>query len=504
MTNAPAVIVWFRQDLRLGDNPALTAAAQSGAPLLSIYNWDPEAAGEWALGAAAKVWLHGSLQALEESLGKRGSRLTLQVGRTASVLLELAQANRATQVHCNARYEPWAQVQQQEVQTALAAEGIRLVIHTGGTLLWEPEAVATQQGKPYQVFTPYFNRCLSLLPEINPLPAPAKLIAPAQWPNSLSIEALNLLPTIPWDTEMRALWQPGEAAAMQRVQAFLQETMAGYSQARDIPSQRGTSRFSPHLAHGEIRPRQIWQAVEAFSSKAQASNVASGSVQTAALKAAAAVFLREIVWREFAYHVLYHFPHTTTQPLKEKFQHMPWTKNADWLLCWGQGQTGFPLVDAGMRQLWRTGWMHNRVRMVVGSFLTKDLLIPWQDGARWFWDTLIDADLAINSMNWQWVAGCGADAQPFFRIFNPISQSEKFDPAGTYIRQWVTELAPLEAPAIHAPWLAKPFHLQLAGMQLGQTYPNPIVDHGEARTKALMVYKQMGEESQPSPVQSLL
>ncbi len=488
MTNTPPVIVWFRQDLRLGDNPALSAAAKTGSPVLPVYIWDTDAAGEWAMGGAARVWLHGSLQALDAQLASVSSKLLLQAGKTAEILLQLAQDTGARQIHCNARYEPWALSQEQQVKSVLAEAGVTLSRHTGGTLLWEPESVATQQGKPYQVFTPYFNRCLSLLPEIHPLPAPVQLIAPAQWPDALTVEALRLLPTIPWDAEMRALWKPGEVAAMQRVQTFLQEAVAGYPQARDIPSQRGTSRFSPHLAHGEISPRQIWQAVEVFSSGTSGSSV----------KSATATFLREIVWREFAYHVLFHFPHTTNQPLKEKFRHLPWAENADWLKRWGQGQTGYPLVDAGMRQLWRTGWMHNRVRMVVGSFLTKDLLIPWQDGARWFWDTLVDADLAINSMNWQWVAGCGADAQPFFRIFNPVSQSEKFDPAGAYIRQWVPELAPIESSTIHAPWQAKPLHLQLAGMQLGETYPHPIVDHAEARSKALMLYKQIGESSSPT------
>jgi deoxyribodipyrimidine photo-lyase len=483
MPKPSAVILWFRQDLRLGDNPACSATLASNLPVIPVYIWHPTDAGEWAMGAAAQVWLQGSLQALTSSLKALGSNLILQQGPTAAALIQLAKAADAQQVHCNARYEPWARAQQTQVQAELAVQGITLVIHRGGALLWEPDAIATLQGKPYQVFTPYFNRCLQQLPEFNPLPSPARLPAPAQWPPSLGIEDLRLLPSIPWDTEIRASWQPGEAAAHQRVQDFLAESLVAYSQARNMPSQTGTSRFSPHLAHGEISPRQIWHAVETFTEASDRSGNATF------VKKAAPVFLREIVWREFAYHVLYHFPHTTQQPLKEKFRAMPWVSNPTWLNQWGQGQTGYPLVDAGMRQLWRTGWMHNRVRMVVGSFLTKDLLIPWQDGARWFWDTLIDADLAVNSLNWQWVAGSGADAQPFFRIFNPTGQSEKFDPTGDYIRHWVPELSDVTAPAIHAPWKAKPNALRLA-----KNYPPPMVDHAEARDKALHVYRTISPE----------
>lgn len=480
MTKSEAIIVWFRQDLRLGDNPALHAAATTGLPVIPVYNWHPPEAGEWAMGAAARVWLAGSLENLKTNLQALDSNLIFQHGPTAQALLQLAQKAGAQQVHCNARYEPWARAQQEQVQQALAQHGMSLVIHTGGTLLWEPNAIATQQGKPYQVFTPYFNRCISQLPDIQPLPTPTKLKAPNAWPKSLNLADFNLLPTIPWDKEMRATWEPGENAAQRRVEEFLTENLVDYSLARNIPSQAGTSRFSPYLAHGEISPRQIWHAVQSFAEQSSGASP---------IRKAAPVFLREIVWREFAYHVLYHFPHTTQQPLKAKFKQMPWSDNAEWLTRWEKGQTGYPLVDGGMRQLWHTGWMHNRVRMVVGSFLTKDLLLPWQDGARWFWDTLVDADLANNSLNWQWVAGCGADAQPFFRIFNPTNQSEKFDSTGAYIRRWVPELEALSARQIHAPWQPSPKSENPSKLRLGVDYPNPIVNHAEARDKALHLYR---------------
>ena len=491
-TTETASILWFRQDLRLGDNPALQAALASDLPVIPVYIWSPEEAGEWAPGGAAKVWLDGSLKALQADLQALGSNLIIDAGPTAARLIRLARETGAKTVHCNARYEPWARAQQEQVSKALAEQGIALVVHRGGTLLWEPESVLTQQGKPYQVFTPYFNRCLTQLPEINPLPVPAKIPAPAQWPDSLPVERLALLPTISWDAGIRAAWKPGEKAAQRQLQDFLSHTITMYGQARNIPSQQGTSCFSSYLAHGELSPRQIWHAVEALSQHA-------GTEKDAAeYRQAAPVFLREIVWREFAYHVLFHFPHTTEQPLKEKFRAMPWQDDPEALARWQQGQTGFPLVDAGMRQLWHTGWMHNRVRMVVGSFLTKDLLIPWQAGARWFWDTLVDADLASNSMNWQWVAGCGADAQPFFRIFNPTSQSEKFDPDGEYIRRWAPELSGLNNRQIHAPWLVKPLEQRMANLRLGVDYPLPMVDHSEARAKALQSYSSISASLLPA------
>jgi deoxyribodipyrimidine photo-lyase len=478
--SAQATLVWFRQDFRLADNPALHAATQSGLPVIPVYIWDVPAEGDWALGGADQVWLHNSLIELDERLKKCHSRLVLQTGETETLLAKLAKQVHAKQVHCNARYEPKAIQQQQALQKALAKIGIELVIHRSGTLIWEPGSILSGSGTPYQVYTPFFKRCVDALPIIELLPTPKNLLQPAVWPESQSIEDLGLLPKIPWDQEMRAFWQPGEENAQKLLHNFMETKQDQYATARDIPSVDGTSRLSAYLKHGEISPRQIWHSVTETERK-------SGKD-----------FLREIAWREFAYHVLFHFPHTTSSALKPKFNDLPWAMNAEAFERWTQGETGYPIIDAGMRQLWRHGWMHNRVRMIVGSFLTKDLMISWYDGARWFWDTLVDADLAQNSLNWQWVGGCGADAQPFFRIFNPVTQSKKFDSDGRYIRQWVPELAKLPAKYIHEPWNAPPLTLLDAGITLGKTYPEPMVDHGTARTQALKLYKSIGEAAIPT------
>lgn len=470
-------IVWFRQDLRLADNPALQAACQSGLSIIPIYLWDTEAEGDWAMGAADQVWLHESLKSLGERFRTLQSRLIIQRGGTETLLVQLSRLVKAKQIHCNARYEPHAIRQEDSLQHALSKEGVELVIHKGGKLIWEPNTIQTGSGNPYQVYTPFFKRCVEALPSISPLPQPESLKSPNQWPNSLTVDDLKLLPSIPWDQEIRAFWQPGEFHAHQLLKTFIDKKQDDYVNARNIPAIDGTSLLSPYLRHGEISPRQIWHDV------------------TEAGRKSGKDYLREIVWREFAYHVLFHFPHTTQSALKPKFNDLPWTMNPEYFERWTKGQTGYPIVDAGMRQLWRIGWMHNRVRMIVGSFLTKDLMISWYDGARWFWDTLVDADLAQNSLNWQWVGGCGADAQPFFRIFNPVTQSKKFDPDGKYIRQWVPELAKLPAKYIHEPWNAPPLALLEAGVTLGKTYPEPIVDHATARTQALKLYKGIGEST---------
>lgn len=474
-----STLVWFRQDLRLADNPALHAASQSGLPVIPFYIHDPAAEGQWPLGAADRVWTHESLTSLHHALQSLNSGLTTFSGDTETVLARLAQQTHARQVHCNARYEPQAIQQEQALSKALQAVGVELIVHRGSTLIWEPGSVLNGSGAPYQVFTPFFKRCVEQLPVLEVLPSPQSLLAPTEWPDHESINALGLLPGIPWDGEMRAFWKPGESNAHQLLGDFIDKKQDAYATNRNIPAVDGTSRLSAHLKHGEITPRQIWHIVSEAERK-------SGRD-----------FLREIGWREFAYHVLFHFPHTTDSALKPKFNDLPWQMDTEAFERWRKGQTGYPIVDAGMRQLWRIGWMHNRVRMIVGSFLTKDLMISWQDGARWFWDTLVDADLAQNSLNWQWVGGCGADAQPFFRIFNPVTQSKKFDPDGQYIRHWVPELAKLPAKYIHEPWEAPPLTLLEAGITLGKNYPEPMVDHGTARAKALRLYKSIGEAAEP-------
>ena len=373
----------------------------------------------------------------------------------------------------NRRYEPNVIARDRVIKTGLQAAGLEALSYNSA-LLHEPWEVANKAGTPFQVFTPFWRHCLQLSDPGEPLPVPARMLAPDRWPESRTVEELDLLPRIDWATGMRAAWKPGSAAALTQLDHFLNDAFDHYNQARDRPDISGTSRLSPHLHFGEIGPRQIWHGLRC-AAEARGQHTAWRQSQ----------FLAELGWREFAHHLLYHFPQTPQQPLRANYARFPWISDAPGLRAWQRGQTGYPIVDAGMRQLWHTGWMHNRVRMIVGSFLVKDLLLPWNDGADWFWDTLVDADLASNTMGWQWVAGCGADAAPYFRIFNPVTQATRFDPEGTYIRRWVPELARVPDQWIHEPWAASPAVLSAAGVQLGSDYPHRLVDHGMARKRAL-------------------
>ncbi|CAN5628850.1 deoxyribodipyrimidine photo-lyase [soil metagenome] len=472
-----ATVVWFRRDLRLADHAALAAAVDRDKAVVPVFVWDPDAAGQWTPGAAHRWWLHESLVVLGESLEALGSTLVIRSGETLSELQSLIESVGADALFFQNVYTPHARALSAGVRSALEDDGI-LVREFAGQLLHEPDAIRTGQGGPYQVFTPFWKAVRRLLEVPPALPAPAfkSEHAPATWPPGLSPDELLLTPRQQdgddWAEEIAREWTPGEDEAHRRLDWFIDEALIDYADHRNIPDRDGTSRLSPHLHHGEISPRQIWHAV-------------NGWVRNAAMRDAADVFLSEIGWREFAYHVLHHFPDTPTAPLKTKYEAFPWEDDAPGLDAWQRGATGFPIVDAGMRQLWRIGWMHNRVRMIVASFLTKDQLIPWQRGTEWFWDTLVDADLANNTLGWQWSAGCGADAQPFFRIFNPVSQGEKFDPHGRYVRHWCPELAALPDRWIHRPWEAPESILKSAGVELGVTYPRPVVDHSEARRRAL-------------------
>jgi deoxyribodipyrimidine photo-lyase len=408
-------LVWFRQDLRLRDHPALDAAAKRGGAVVPVYVWAPEDEGEWAPGGASRWWLHHSLAALDASLRERGSQLTIARGRAVPTLLALAKQCGAAAVYWNRRYEPAAIACAAAAEAALGKRGIE-TRSFNSALLVEPHELLNQSGKPYQVYTPFRQRVLKDVRPPRPLKAPARLLAPKEWPKSASLASLALLPKIKWFTTMEQTWRPGEAGAQARLARFLKKGLEGYRAARDEMGTEGTARLSPHLHFGEIGPRQIWHALGA-----------AGRAST---------FLHELIWREFAHHLLVHFPHTPTQPLRAEFAHFPWRRNAKHLRAWQRGRTGIPLVDAGMHELWATGYMHNRVRMVTASFLVKNLMQPWQEGARWFWDTLVDADLANNTLNWQWVAGSGADAAPYFRIFNPLTQAERFDASGAYVRRW--------------------------------------------------------------------
>ena len=484
MSDSPSII-WFRRDLRLADNPMLQAAVQRGAPILPLFIWAPEEEGHWEPGAASRWWLHQSLQALEAKLHGVGSKLLIRRGPSLGATRALVQETGAGAVFWNRRYEPASIARDLEIKKSLRADGLEVESFNGG-LLHEPWTIQNKSAKPYQVFTPFWKCCLAQPDPAQPLALPREIAAPQHWPDSLPLSELKLEPTVNWAEGFRARWQPGSAGAHAQLRRFLRDRAPGYSVDRNRPDLAGTSRLSPHLHFGEISPREIWHALR----------------RNAQLKKSPGLewrhtpFLTELGWREFAHHLLFHFPHTPTDPLRAEFKRFPWRENAAGLTAWQKGRTGYPIVDAGMRELWATGWMHNRVRMIVASFLVKDLLLPWQEGARWFWETLVDADLAQNTLGWQWTTGCGADAAPFFRIFNPTSQGQKFDPQGDYVRQWCPELARLPAKWIHAPHEAPAEILAAAGMEPGRTYPEPIISHTIAREVALEAFLRLKQPTQ--------
>jgi len=466
-----SVLVWFRRDLRLADNPALCAACARGEPVIPVYLHTVDEDGEAAPGGASRWWLDASLRELDRSLRERGSELVVRRGRALDELRRLISETGAKAVFWNRLYGPTAVKRDTRVKAELTSQGL-LAESFNGSLIAEPWELKNLSGRPFQVFTAFWNSAQKNFTVTPPVPAPRKISGPPKFPSSLSIDALGLLPKLPWAREFPARFTPGEAAAMRALRRFVDGPVTKYKTARDVPSQFGTSRLSPHLHFGEISPRQAWDAV-----------ADRGSV-------GAVTFRKEIFWREFAHHLLFHFPNTPAEALRPEFRSFPWKTNPTGLRAWQKGLTGYPIVDAGMRELWRTGWMHNRVRMIAGSFLVNDLLLSWQEGAAWFWDTLVDADLASNTLGWQWVGGCGADAAPFFRVFNPILQGEKFDPEGDYVREWVPELSKLPSQWIHRPWEAPAGELLRAGVSLGTDYPHPIVDHGQARLEALAAFKR--------------
>ena len=471
-------IVWFRQDLRLEDQPALRAALNDD--VIPVFIWSPAEDGDWPPGAASCWWLHHSLLQLEVQLKALDSRLIVRRGEALTEIEALVEETGATQVYWTRRYEPAAIERDKRVKSKLREKSIDAESFNG-QLLFEPWEIQTKDGRPYQVFTAFWKSCLAMHEPAEPTPAPRKLNAPDKWPKSDKIADLKLLPKIPWDSGFSQVWQPGCHSATRTLMSFLKSSIGDYQKGRDLPSQQGTSRLSPHLHFGEISPRRIWHEIKAVTHHHNAGDVTVG----------AETYLKEIGWREFAHHLLFHFPHTANEALRDDFSRFPWAHDAKGLKAWQRGLTGYPIVDAGMRELWTTGWMHNRVRMIVASFLVKDLLIPWQRGAEWFWDTLVDADLANNSLGWQWTAGCGADAAPYFRIFNPKLQSEKFDVDGAYIRKWIPELELLPSKWIHSPDQAPADVLEKAKVRLGKTYPKPIVDHQQARDNALAAFEQI-------------
>ncbi len=471
----PVSIVWFRQDLRVKDNPALNAACDLGK-IVPVYIYDDATPPGRVPGAASKWWLHHSLASLNERLN---GHLQVLKGDPKRILPKLMASCGAKAIFWNRCYEPWQINRDKEIKQSLLNEGYD-VNSSNGSLLWEPMKVLKKDGTPYRVFTPYYRKgCLHQSEPRYPKAPPARITYADVSFQSDGLEALRLLPDIQWDTTIKAQWSPGEDGAADNLANFIEAALHDYKNGRDIPSIEGTSRLSPHLHFGELSPNQIWYAV-----KGNADNNNESSVDT---------FLSELGWREFSYYLLYHYPTLPNKNFNEKFDKFPWRKDNSALKAWQRGKTGIPIVDAGMRELWQTGYMHNRVRMIVGSFLVKNLLISWHEGERWFWDTLLDADLASNSASWQWIAGSGADAAPYFRIFNPVLQGEKFDKNGHYVRHFCPELKHLPDKYIHKPWVAPSTVTKEAGVELGRTYPKPIVDLKASRQRALDAFQEIKE-----------
>ncbi len=476
----PPSLVWFRCDLRLADNPALEAAIKRGGPVVPVFIWSPEEEAPWAPGGASRWWLHQSLAALDVLMREAGSRLVIRRGPTLDALRALAKETAADAIFWNRRYEPAIIARDARLKEALRRDGLT-VESSNAALLHEPWTIENKSDKPFRVFTPFWRHCLTKPDPAAPLPAPQTIPAATKWPKSLALDELELEPKVRWADGLRAAWQPGEAGATAALNRFLAKAFDEYSAQRNRPDLTGTSRLSPHLHFGEISPRQIWHGLARMAKRRGLPEAQWRGSQ----------FLAEVGWREFSHHLLFHFPHTPAEPLRADFKNFPWRKDAAWLEAWQKGRTGYPIVDAGMRELWTTGWMHNRVRMIVASFLVKDLLLSWEEGAAWFWDTLVDADLAQNTLGWQWTAGCGADAAPFFRVFNPVLQGEKFDPRGDYVRRWCPELAALPDKWLHRPWEAPVEILSRASVRPGREYPEPIISHATAREVALEAFARL-------------
>ena len=466
-------IVWFRRDLRVHDNPALAAALDAHRWVLPIYIHAPQEEGDWAPGAASDWWLHHALADLSQQLD---GRLLVRRGDSLATLRDLVARTEAEAVYWNRLYEPSLIERDTQIKQAMRDAGIRASSHNAA-LMFEPWEVSNKQEAPYRVFTPFWKRLREIgLPQraVTVDDVDGKLAGEQRISelDPVALDDLGLLPDIDWDEGIDAAWVPTRGGAEGRLDEFLASALRRYAEGRDRPDKDWVSRLSPYLHFGQLGPREVVAACQGQDVDAES-------------------FLRELGWREFASHLLYHFRHTSDEPLDQRFADFPWRDDAGQLRAWQRGRTGVPMVDAGMRQLWHTGWMHNRVRMIVASFLTKNLLLPWQAGARWFWDTLVDADLASNSLGWQWTAGSGADAAPYFRVFNPVLQGEKFDPRGAYVRQWVPELKGLPDKWLHRPWEAPAAVLDEAGIRLGRDYPKPLVDLKASRERALAAWAEV-------------
>lgn len=464
-------IVWFRQDFRVSDNPALLAASQLGT-VLPIYILDTLSPKSCRLGKASKVYLHYALSELNESLG---GKLNLYVGNPEKIISKLVKMYNIQNVFWNRCYEPWLISADESLKNQLETSNIHYSIFNG-SYLWEPEKILKEDGTYYKIFGAYKRKVLNLNPR-KPYSAPKNLMLMQDCKNKIQVQDFELIPEHHWHEKMKIQYAIGETEAKKKLVAFIKHDLLDYKQRRDYPAEEHTSKLSAHLHFGEISPYQIWDAVCSKSS-----NIPTEDREH---------FLSELLWREFSCYLLYHFKELYKDNVIKKFDNFPWKNETTMLKAWQTGHTGYPMVDAGMRELWQTGYMHNRVRMIVASFLVKNLMIHWHYGRDWFWDCLLDADLANNSASWQWVAGCGVDSAPYFRIFNPTMQGKKFDPDGNYIKKYVPELIKLPSRYLFEPWEAPAHVLKAAGVVLGDTYPRPMIDLKKSRAAALMSYKML-------------
>lgn len=470
-------VVWFRKDFRLHDNPALSEAAKDGF-VIPIFIWSEEDKREYTESEASSWWLYHSVATLEKELQAHGLKLFIKHGDEFDALVEVMDEAEADAVYFNERYEPAERSKESKITAQFESIG-KKVQAFNGHLLFSPDLV-NKQGEPYKVFTSFWKRCMHEV-VARPLPFPVEMKGIVQGIQSLTLDQLRIIDKNKWHQKFHTYWKPGEQAAVEKWQQYLEDGMSFYHAKRDFISSGSSSELSPYLAAGNISVKAVWHTAKALSEE----------TPEAAVHQSIHTFLKQLIWRDFSYHQLIHNPDIIRAPLRKQFLDFPWQGTDEHLMKWKRGQTGYPLVDAGMRELWETGMMHNRVRMVTASFLVKHLLIPWQEGYNWFKHTLLDFDAANNAAGWQWVTGCGIDAAPYFRIFNPFLQSEKFDPNGHYIRKWVPELSGLQAPTIHKPWEANVSVLEEAGIRIGVTYPSPIVDHAFARKRALEAYQQI-------------
>jgi deoxyribodipyrimidine photo-lyase len=472
-------LVWFRRDLRLHDNPALWFAVKRGRPVIPVFVYSPEEEGSSATGNAAQWWLNESLRAFAAALRTEGAQLVLRRGPVGRCFKQLCEETGADAVYWNRAYEPDVTRIEDRVALALRTSGYEVKTFNG-SLLFDPAGIRNLQGKPFRVFTPFWRHCLKQ--EVDePFPKPALRGGQLTKIHSLELEDLAIAPKAGRVSGFAKAWKPGEKGARERLDQFLRKDLLRYLEGRDFPAREGVSRLSPHIHFGEIGIREVRAACRTWAA----------DDRTGARPRQADGFLRQLGWREFSRHVLFHFPETIDQPLRREFEQFPWQASTEELRRWQEGTTGYPVVDAGMRQLKETGWMHNRARMIVASFLVKHLLGSWQEGAAWFADNLVDADLANNTMGWQWSAGCGADSAPYFRIFNPTLQGRRFDPEGDYVRRWVPELARLPSRWIHEPSQSPRQVLADSGVLIGTDYLLPMVDHRQARERALAAFRKI-------------